>query len=61
MESAFEKDPAMAERVLGRNPLGRLGEATLDIGRAARFLLSDDARYITAHTLMVDGGGCPAT
>ena len=61
MDAAIENDPALAERVLGRNPLGRLGDATLDIGGAARFLLSDDARYITAHTLMVDGGACPAT
>lgn len=60
MESAFELDPAMADRVLGRNPLGRLGDATQDIGRAARFLLSDDARHVTAHTLMMDGGSCPA-
>jgi len=61
MTTAFERDPEMAARVLGRNPLGRLGDATQDIGRAARFLLSDDAGYITAHTLMVDGGSCPAT
>jgi 3-oxoacyl-[acyl-carrier protein] reductase len=61
MERAFELDPAMAARILERNPLGRIGDATLDVGRAARFLLSDDARYITAHTLMVDGGSCPAT
>jgi 3-oxoacyl-[acyl-carrier protein] reductase len=60
MENAFELDPAMADRVLKRNPLGRLGDSTTDIGSAARFLLSDDARYITAHTLMVDGGSCPA-
>lgn len=60
MDRAFDLDPALASRVLGRNPLARLGEATADIGRAARFLLSDDARYITAHTLMVDGGSCPA-
>ena len=60
MERAFELDPAMADRVLGRNPLRRLGDATEDIGRAARFLLSDDARYVTGHTLMVDGGSCPA-
>jgi NAD(P)-dependent dehydrogenase (short-subunit alcohol dehydrogenase family) len=51
----------MAGRVLERNPLHRIGDSTQDIGRAARFLLSDDARYITAHTLMVDGGSCPAT
>lgn len=60
MERAFELDPAMASRVLTRNPLGRLGDSTDDIGRAARFLLSDDACYVTGHTLMVDGGSCPA-
>jgi NAD(P)-dependent dehydrogenase (short-subunit alcohol dehydrogenase family) len=27
-----------------------------DIGHAVRFLLSDFARYITGHTLVVDGG-----
>src|SRR3954454_24571512 len=27
-----------------------------DIGSAVRFLLSDQARYITGHTLVVDGG-----
>jgi NAD(P)-dependent dehydrogenase (short-subunit alcohol dehydrogenase family) len=27
-----------------------------DIGQAVRFLLSDHARYITGHTLVVDGG-----
>lgn len=61
LERAFELEPAMATRVLARNPLGRLGDATRDIGAAARFLLSDDARYVTGHTLMVDGGSCPAT
>ncbi len=60
MVRAFELDEAMASRILGRNPLGRLGDSTEDIGRAARFLLSDDARYVTGHTLMVDGGSCPA-
>ena len=61
LERAFELEPAMAERVLGRNPLGRLGDATLDIGGVARFLLSDEARYVTGQTLMVDGGSCPVT
>ena len=60
MERAFELDAAMASRVLGRNSLGRLGDSTDDIGRAARFLLSDDSLYVTGHTLMVDGGSCPA-
>jgi 3-oxoacyl-[acyl-carrier protein] reductase len=61
LERAFELEPAMAERVLGRNPLGRLGDATLDIGGVARFLLSDEARYVTGQTLMVDGGSCPVS
>ena len=36
-------------------PLGRMGTPD-DIARAAVFLVSDDARYITAQTLNVDGG-----
>ncbi|MDE0498737.1 MAG: SDR family oxidoreductase [Acidimicrobiaceae bacterium] len=27
-----------------------------DIGAAVRFLCTDEARYITGHTLVVDGG-----
>lgn len=36
-------------------PWGRLGTAD-DIGRAAAFLCSDEADYITGTTLLVDGG-----
>jgi glucose 1-dehydrogenase len=36
-------------------PWGRLG-APEDIGKAAAFLCSDDADYITGATLVVDGG-----
>jgi NAD(P)-dependent dehydrogenase (short-subunit alcohol dehydrogenase family) len=61
MERAFEMDPAMADRVLGRLPLGHLGDPAGDIGPVVRFLLSPDARYLTAATLMVDGGSCPIT
>ena len=60
MERAFVADPAMEERVMGRIPLGRLGDAADDIGVAVRFLLGDDARFVTGQTLMVDGGSCPA-
>jgi NAD(P)-dependent dehydrogenase (short-subunit alcohol dehydrogenase family) len=49
----------MKDRVLGRNPLGRLGDATDDIGSVVRFLLGDDARYVNGQTVMVDGGSCP--
>jgi len=36
-------------------PLGRLGEPE-DIARAVRFLMSDEASYITGTQLVVDGG-----
>jgi glucose 1-dehydrogenase len=39
----------------GQLPWGRLGTPR-DIGRAAVFLASDDADYITGSTLRVDGG-----
>lgn len=38
-------------------PLGRAGEPA-DIGRAAVFLASDDAAWITGKILRVDGGAC---
>jgi 3-oxoacyl-[acyl-carrier protein] reductase len=36
-------------------PLGRLGDPR-ELARAAVFLLSDDAGYVTGQTLVVDGG-----
>jgi NAD(P)-dependent dehydrogenase (short-subunit alcohol dehydrogenase family) len=38
-----------------RIPMGRFGEAE-EVARAALFLASDDASYVTGHTLAVDGG-----
>jgi NAD(P)-dependent dehydrogenase (short-subunit alcohol dehydrogenase family) len=38
-----------------RTPMGRYG-APEEVAMAIRFLLSDDASYITGHTLSVDGG-----
>jgi 3-oxoacyl-[acyl-carrier protein] reductase len=38
-------------------PLGRAGEPS-DIGRAAVYLASDDAAWVTGKILRVDGGAC---
>lgn len=47
-------DPAFDQSIL-RIPLGRIGEPD-DVARAALFLASDDASYITGVNLPVDGG-----
>jgi NAD(P)-dependent dehydrogenase (short-subunit alcohol dehydrogenase family) len=59
MEMALVKDPTMAERIFGHLPLGRLGDPSDDIGPVVRFLVSDDARYVTGVTIMADGGSYP--
>ena len=41
----------------GVSPLGRPGDPEHDIGAGVAFLLSDDARYLTGHTIALDGGG----
>lgn len=58
MERAFRSEPAMEARVRSRIPLDRIGDPETDIGPVVRHLLSDDARYLTGQTLMVDGGSC---
>ena len=47
-------DDAKARRT-ARIPMGRFGEAD-EVAKAALFLASDDASYVTGHTLAVDGG-----
>ena len=58
MEETFAANPEIAAQVLGRNPLGRVGDAVTDVGTTARYLLSGDSRYVTGHTIPVDGGSC---
>jgi len=53
--SRLEKDPQIFERLAKWYPLGRVGEPD-DPAKAALFLASDDASWITGSTLVVDGG-----
>ena len=41
--------------IIGRIPVGRLGEPN-DLLGAMLFLVSDESRYVTGSTIMVDGG-----
>ncbi|WP_449473929.1 SDR family NAD(P)-dependent oxidoreductase [Sphingobium chungangianum] len=49
--------PELAADAERANPMGRMGDPEKDIGGAALFLASEDARYVTGNTLFVDGGG----
>jgi NAD(P)-dependent dehydrogenase (short-subunit alcohol dehydrogenase family) len=48
-------DPAVLDRAYRRTPWPRLGRPD-DVARAALFLASDDASFVTGIDLMVDGG-----
>lgn len=43
------------EQIKKQIPLGRLGQ-TDEVAKLVKFLISDDARYITGQTFVVDGG-----
>jgi NAD(P)-dependent dehydrogenase (short-subunit alcohol dehydrogenase family) len=51
-----QKDPAAARKyIFGRHPIGRIGTIE-ECGKAALFLASEDAAFITGSTLNIDGG-----
>lgn len=58
VQQLLEHDPGFEARVTRGQPIPRLGECEEDIGPVAVFLASDDARYITGHTVPADGGAC---
>ena len=49
-------DPVVArERLVARQPLGRLGQPT-EVAKAILYLASDDASFMTGSSLVIDGG-----
>ncbi|MBP0443817.1 SDR family oxidoreductase [Roseomonas sp. SSH11] len=50
---------AFTRRRHNQVPMGRMGEGW-DVAHAALFLASDEAKYITATEILVDGGLCAA-
>lgn len=55
MAGDFSQDPAAAETVARLHALGRMAEPE-EIARAALFLASDSASFVTGTAMLVDGG-----
>jgi NAD(P)-dependent dehydrogenase (short-subunit alcohol dehydrogenase family) len=55
MTAAMLAVPENEQRILGHTPMRRFGQPA-DVTGPALFLLSQEARFITGHTLPVDGG-----
>jgi 2-hydroxycyclohexanecarboxyl-CoA dehydrogenase len=55
-EAFRDADPKRWQAILNGIPLQRLGDPYDDIGRAVLALVSDDMRYLTGATMMLDGG-----
>lgn len=56
VEAWAQAQPEYYQNVLAGIPMGRFGDPEQDIGRVAVFLASEDSKYITGQTFMVDGG-----
>ena len=55
IERLISENPEFEAVRIARHPIGRLG-APEDIAKAAAWLLSDDASFVTGHIMAVDGG-----
>ena len=55
MTQALQENSTRSQKVMERVPLGRWGEPE-DVAGVALFLASDASKYVTGHTIPVDGG-----
>ena len=56
VERMRSRDPDTYARAVSRVPLGRFGDADVDVAQPIAWLVSDEARFITGSTIMLDGG-----
>ena len=54
-EKITNRAPKLAERMISREPIGRLGTPE-EVATAVLWLLSDEASFVTGHALVIDGG-----
>ena len=55
LEQGILSDPGQEEKIIGRDPMGRLGTPE-EIAESVVWLCSDAAAFVTGHTMTVDGG-----
>jgi NAD(P)-dependent dehydrogenase (short-subunit alcohol dehydrogenase family) len=55
MTSGFRENEAVRQQVERRTPMGRWGQPE-EVAKAALFLASDEASFVTGAPLIVDGG-----
>jgi NAD(P)-dependent dehydrogenase (short-subunit alcohol dehydrogenase family) len=55
-EAYLLREPRMRAHLIARSPLGRMGDAEGDVGRAVGLLIARESGFVTGHTLVVNGG-----